>query len=617
MTTPSSSATEGVWQKERRLYRELLDRLINVSLNWLFDLRAERAARRTRTLTISFLIVGVILTLIYYPLYVWSAYIRDLFLYILRPDYAATFINTNTDPFINLFNLVVKALLDPRILQYLPIFVAPFYIAQQLAAFYLADIFELEDVNVARNFINEVALGASDETIRISQGKISDAYRESPNYQIGGPGKVIVDFDSVALFERPDGTPHVIGPSGREPRGRATIGGFERFRLALDIRDHHVELRDQDSKSQSVKGRSRDGIPITATDVRLMFSIHRGDTPKRTAEFPYPIDPQAIERIAYKSASRVTPDQKEPSAYEFTWYNNMIGLIRSRLGSFMSERNLTEYLATIGSPEIEKSIKQEELIKEQVRRLTQPDDEEGSKLTKVPPAFTPREQVSNLFSQFTEEFTKNARNNGVELHWIGVGTWKTPPEIDIVSDKHLEAWKMSQDNIKSGNDIAMKKAENDATLQKMEALIKSVPIGAYNDIVDPYAYRKPHGNRKQGKKQDHRSKQKNWEGDDDHYISSDEIMELFSGPLEVDQLTRRFNDKIEEVAENLTTRSPQQDSEHRTNMRQLLMDYRNQLGEAVQFMKAKDEPVPPSIIEAINYINNQMGFRHWAGNSQQ
>jgi len=614
MTTQSPSSTEGLLQQERRLYRELFDRLINVFFNWLFDLRAKRAQRRMRTLMILFLTVGVILTLIYYPLNVWTASLRDIFLYILRPNYAASF--TNTDPITNFINLVIKALIDPHILQYLPIFVAPFYIAQQLAAFYLADIFELEDITTARKFIAEVALTASDETIRISQGKISDRDLKSPNFAIGGPGKIIVDFDSVALFERADGTPHVIGPSGKEPGGKATIDGFERFRLALDIRDHHVELRDQDNKSQSVKGRSRDGIPITATDVHLMFSINRGDNPQRSAEFPYPITPEAVERIAYNSASRVTPDQKEASAYEFAWYNNMISLIRGRLGGFMSDRNLTEYLASIGAPEVEKSQKREELIAEQVRRLTQPNDEEGSKSPKIPPAFTPRDQVSNLFSQFTEEFTKSARNNGVELHWIGVGTWKTPPAIDVVSDKHLEAWKLSQENMKTGNDNAMKKAETDATLQKMESLIRAVPIDAFNEITDPYGYRKPHG-KKQGKKHDRRSKQKDHDSGDDFMFNEDELRELLQGPVTFDQLTRRFNEKIEEAAESMAVKGPEQDSEHRANMRQLLMDYRNQLGEAMQFMRAKGEPVPPSIIEAINYINAQMGFRHWAGSSQQ
>ena len=105
-------------------------------------------------------------------------------------------------------------------------------------------------VKVARDFIWEVALTGSDKTIRIQQGEISEESRQSSNYLIGGPGRVIVDPDSVALFEKPDGTPHIIGPTGKEPRGRATLDGFERFRQAIDIRDQYVDLRDQDSRSR-------------------------------------------------------------------------------------------------------------------------------------------------------------------------------------------------------------------------------------------------------------------------------------------------------------------------------------------------------------------------------
>ena len=119
-----------------------------------------------------------------------------------------------------------------------------------------------------------------------------------PTYLIGGPGKVIVDLDSVTLFERPDGTPRVIGPTANQQLGRATLQGFERFRQAIDIRDHYADL--------SVTSRSRDGIPVTATDVHMMFSVHRGGK-KATREFPYPFSEKAIEQLIYKSLSKVTP----------------------------------------------------------------------------------------------------------------------------------------------------------------------------------------------------------------------------------------------------------------------------------------------------------------------
>jgi len=605
MTVSPQAPAQSALQKERRLFGELFDRFINSLLNWLFDLRPERAQRRMRNLSILFPVLGFLICLRYYPLGLWGGYLQEIFSYLLNPDYAATYVG---DPFTKFAQFAWQAFTDPHVFQYFPIFLAPFFIALQLAALYLADIFELEDVAVARSFVWEVALSGSDETIRITQGRVADQHLESPNYLIGGPGKVLVDLDSVALFERADGTPHVIGPTGREPRGRATIEGFERFRQAIDIRDHYVELRDQDNKSQSVRGRSRDGIPITATDVRLMFSIYRGDHPQPSAEFPYPFSKDAIERIVYKSSSRVTPDQKEPSAYEFSWINNMIGLIRGRLGGFMSERNLTEYLASVGLPEFEKAKEREESIAEQLRRLTQPDGDPNVKALKPPPEFTPRHQVTSLFSQFAEGFTKSARNNGVELHWIGVGTWKTPPEIDIVPEKHLEAWKLSQENMKNGSQEAMTKAENQATLEKMELLIRSVPIEAYLEIIG--IPKKQFYKKQQPKRPEH--KQREFEYEDDRSFSDEDMLEMLSGNFALTDLTRRVNERITEAAEQ-RFKDFGTDADLRATMRKLLLEYRKQLLEAVQFMKAKNEPVPAVIEEAINYINNQMGLRHWAG----
>ena len=238
MSNMSQPPTENALQKEQRLYRELYDRLINAILNRLFDLSPEKAARRMRYLVIMFLLLGCTLTLYNYPLTLWAQRLQEVFLYLLNANYAANYLGEPFTPFIT---LIKQAITDPRILQYLPIFLAPFFIALHLAGLYLADIFELEDVAVARSFVWEVALSGSDETIRITQGKIADQYLESPNYLIGGPGKVVVDLDSVALFERADGTPHVIGPTGKEWGGKATIDGFERFRQAIDIRvDHQV-----------------------------------------------------------------------------------------------------------------------------------------------------------------------------------------------------------------------------------------------------------------------------------------------------------------------------------------------------------------------------------------
>lgn len=594
-TLESTVSAESALQKERERFRELRARLGDAIMNRVFDLRPAMAAQRMQYFIFLFLLSGFLITLTHaeYSLPIWAQHIQSVFLYLFNADYAASY---NGNAVADFAVFIFRAFTDPHTVQYLPIFLAPFFIAIQTAALYLADIFELENVGVARDFIWEVALTGSDETIRIQQGDIAAQHRESSNYLIGGPGKVIVDLDSVALFEKPDGTPHIIGPTGKEPGGRATLEGFERFRQAIDIRDHYVDLRDQDSKSQSVKGRSRDGLPISATDVRLMFSVYRGENPKTSLQFPYPFSSEAIEKIVYRSVSRVTPESPNPSAYEFSWINNMIGLIRGKLGAFMSERNLSVYLASTGMPEFEKAKQREQLIAEQVRRLSQQvDDPAPINEIKPPPEFTPRYKITNLFSQFAEEFTASAHNNGVELHWIGVGTWKTPPELDIVPEKHLEAWKISQENLKNGGDEALKKVEHESILKKMETLIEHVPLGAYEEIMD--------SGKKFGKKD---TKNKPLPMPKKSTGSSEEMDDMLSSLMLLSAMQGKKSSSYDYT-----------DISHEDAMKLLLLEYRKQLIEAVDFMKARNETVPPKIDEAIRHIDEQGGWTqvHWVGGS--
>ena len=590
MTSLVIPTGESALQKEGNLFRDLFVRLGNALLNRIFDLKPESAARRFIYLVVLLFFTWFLISLRYYPLTLWAQHLQNIFLFLFNPIIAQSY---TVNPISEFIFFALKAFTDPLVFQYFPIFFASFFIALQSAAIYLADVFELEDVGVARKFVWGVALAGSNEVIRVAQGDILDVHRETPTFLIGGPGKVVVDLDSVALFEKSNGMPHIIGP------GAATLDGFERFRQAIDIRDQHVDLRDQDPRSQAVKSRSRDGIPITATDVRLMFSIYRGQGARPSVALPYPFSKEAVEQIIYKASSRVTPDLPNPSTFEFSWINNMVGLIRANLGGFMNQHNLTMYLASTGMPEFEKAKEREEAIAKQVQQLTQ-GTEEPSKPKDVmpPPKFTPRYEITNLFTQFAEEFTKSARNRGVELHWIGVGTWKTP--IDSIPEKHLEAWKLSQDNAKNNNPFLIKIVEEEAITQKMATLIQSVPINAYHDIINPT---------KQSKKmvKRHDPKQKTDQGQgSDIILSGQEIEAGMEEVVKFIEISRIINEKM------LSTLEPA-DSDHRHDMRSLLLDFRQQFIEAIEFMKAKNETVPSNVEDALKHINIVLGYKHWAG----
>jgi hypothetical protein len=160
----------------------------------------------------------------------------------------------------------------------------------------------------------------------------------------------------------------------------------------------------------------------------------------------------------------------------------MVGLIRGELSAFMNKHRLTAYLASIGVPELEKLNQREERLFEDVQKIVLPEqDFAASKEPNSLPDFQPRYKVSNLFAQFAEDFTKKAHSNGVELHWIGVGTWKTP--IEIVPEKHLQAWKLSNENLYRESPEVLSQLETEAILHKTITLVQDVPIAAHQRVV--------------------------------------------------------------------------------------------------------------------------------------
>jgi hypothetical protein len=475
MTVPASRPEpESMLQKETRIFREQLRRLVNCALNKSFDLTVKGSNRRNRTLILLFVIIGFFFTLRAHPLDAWANELSLVFQYLFNSSIA----EVSPDTPRQFFEFTFGAVLSPRTLRYLPLFILPFFIALQAASIYLADIFEIDNPEIARDFIRQVALTGSHNSIHIGNGDVAESDKNSPIYLIGGPGQVVVELDTAALFEKPNGIPRVIGPT---VKGKVILEGFERFRQAID-------LRDQFTDPLVVKSRSLDGIPVTAKDVRLLFSVSRGDQ-EHSAMTPHPFSEKAIERLVYGQVSRVVTGGPFPSEPPSSWTGTIQGLIRSELGGFMSRHRLADYLASIGMPEVQKARQREdEIIKVGKMVLSDGDDLEPRDVPQLPD-FQPRHLVSSLFSQFTEGFTKNAQERGVRLDWIGIGIWHTPNEI--VPEKHLEAWRMSRENLSRGSSKTLKGLDKEAQIQQTLRLVQNVPLARFkqsmgsehNDII--------------------------------------------------------------------------------------------------------------------------------------
>jgi len=453
---PTSRNPEGALRREMRVFRQQIGRLSNCFLNWVFDL-TERGSRRRRYMLI-FLVFSMVLLFILNTLWGWATQINNLLV---------------TFSFVNIVRLAISflgnTLFGPQTLQDLLVLIPPFFFALGAAARYLDDIFELNRPDIARQFIWQVALSGSRKHIRIREGDIHPDDTDSPIYRIGGPGLVEVELDSVALFEKINGRPRVIGPT---VDGMVTLEGFERLRQAIHLRDQYPDPLEVDS-------RSLDGIPVSSVDVRMFFSIWR-ENGKATIQRPYPFSQRAVEALTYGLVSRVDPTGPPWSIPPKTWdwVGTGTSLIRGELSGFMGKHRLVEYLASIGLPEVQQARQHENEILDAGRAVVSKEDALQPRPLPTPPDFKARPIISNLFKQFAREFTERASNRGVELHWVGVGTWKMPTKItdEVITGKHLDAWRLSNENLSRSKPSALKELRQETRTQRIISQIQDVPL---------------------------------------------------------------------------------------------------------------------------------------------
>lgn len=388
----------------------------------------------------------------------------------------------------NLQRLAVIAL---SAFKYLPLFVVIYALARNKAATYLADIFELEDEALAHDFIEDVAFGSSLDhigdwnkvseqdklkRITISEGGISDQDERSPVIRIGGPGYAQVNLDSVALLERVDGFPEII-----EPRDKPwKLGCFERIREIGKSdkpgkREYAiVNLRDQFARGISVRARTKDGIPIEAQDIKVMFSILRKPKEQAPENNPYHYEEKAVHSLVYDQVI-ITPAPAKVFGVSFPWDTTVLPLVIGELEKVIASHSLSEILANISARELDELIMNEATNKQMRVEMT------GEQTARVspsgaskPPEFLSRSNITAQF--FNDEFKAEAARLGVAVHWIDIGTWQLPHEIVIEELK--SAWMLTGENAKRA--AALERASNKYEIKELTELVNNVIISNYS-----------------------------------------------------------------------------------------------------------------------------------------
>lgn len=379
-------------------------------------------------------------------------------------------------------NLHRAIIIGISFVKYIPLLFVVYNLSKKMAAKYLEDIYEISEENIAAEFLEEVTFGYGHEKITIKEGKIPEGDEESPIILIGGPGSIQVNLDNVALLEKVDGQPEVIYPRNDPWK----LGRFERIR---EIGSHDevgkreyaiINLRDQFVSGLSVKSRTKDGIPLEAQGIKVIFSILRRQNSEKDHDEKdaYFFDEKAVQALVYNQTI-ITPPPPATSGVPFPWDTTVVPLVISELEKLITSHTLSEILASISQKEVDQLSDNEQTIAQMRVEMTGAQTQINNKKEVRPPNFESRSKITAQF--FSAEFKRKAANLGVALDWIDIGTWQLPD--NLILDKHKNAWDLARENEKKRSAVerSRKKHEMDELLK----LVNNVILVKYEKTVVP------------------------------------------------------------------------------------------------------------------------------------
>ncbi len=288
---------------------------------------------------------------------------------------------------------VVTSFFSPQVIVFLfPILIAG-VLALHLGAAYLTDLFELESTGIAYRYLLGAVFGLSYPVLTIDRGQVEALDQANPLLRIGGPGYLNLHLGFAAVFETIDGQPKIYGPT-RE-RSEFFIQGFERLRDVIDLRD---QLRQLDE----VRTATKDGIVVYARDVQIVFRAYGGE--QRTAGSPLPVETRSVLSLAYGG--------QVAEAGPSHWTDTLPDLARNELEAFVAGRTLEEFLAL---------------------------PQQASKRRDSGPTHVhiPRRELTESFH--TAARRARLRELGLELVWLGVGTWEVRDDQILSTDLEIAA----------------------------------------------------------------------------------------------------------------------------------------------------------------------------------
>jgi hypothetical protein len=326
---------------------------------------------------------------------------------------------------------IASTFLNPEVLLHLLPILTGLALGILIATRYLSDLFELDRFEIAWRYLTGAIYGLSTPRLRINSGEKETLDINNPIRRIGGPGVIQTHLGFAAVFENIEGIPSIYGlsqtpdtnrtetidSSPATPRANYIIRGFERLR---DV----VDLRDRIARVNQIRAETLDGIVVVAQDAQMVFRVFGGEQ-ERSLSNPYPFTEDAIRRIVY--AHPVETSQRRTPA------DTLKGIVRTEIQSFVGKHTLDEFLAL-------QPYRRLENRESQAADLELPI--EGQQSIQIP-----RRELTERFH--TDDLHDRLQDQGLELDWVGVGTWRISDHQDdetgMSTDQTLiRTWRDSQ-----------------------------------------------------------------------------------------------------------------------------------------------------------------------------
>lgn len=241
-------------------------------------------------------------------------------------------------------------LLHPRVLRHLIPVAVGWWLARGAAIGLVQTLYQMPDRETATEFFTRLRSGGGGSTLLLDEPELDDWRHKSVLLRVGGPGKVRVPEDKVAVTEQNGRFRRVLSP-GQEHQ----LARFEYVRSLLD-------LRPQERAEPGIPLVTKDGIDVTA-DLRLRYRVFSGGEPATPTD-PYPFSEEAVRAAAY--AQSVMPDGKVG-----TWATLPARLARGGLRRIVARYRLDEMLQLANAAERPLEAIQTELTR-QLRGQLQP-----------------------------------------------------------------------------------------------------------------------------------------------------------------------------------------------------------------------------------------------------